>query len=141
MHTHHTAVTHTRYRKNGHPVGCPFKCWHYLFSRPVTRQVSSAHVSLTSVFGMGTGGPSQQSIPTSSGRLSPSSMSKPFGSNSFLIIAPNNSLVKHYFLRPPSGKAQRVRRYEEEQGSAVQLSANALRIRPDRNVADFAPTW
>ena len=106
MHTHHTAVTHTRYRKNGHPVGCPFKCWHYLFSRPVTRQVSSAHVSLTSVFGMGTGGPSQQSIPTSSGRLSPSSMSKPYGSNSFLIIAPNNSLVKHYFLRPPSGEAQ-----------------------------------
>ena len=39
-------------------------CWHYLFSRPVTRQVSSAHVSLTSVFGMGTGGPSQQSTPT-----------------------------------------------------------------------------
>ena len=33
-------------------------------------------------------------------------MSKPFGSNSFLIIAPNNSLVKHYFLRPPSGEAQ-----------------------------------
>ena len=39
-------------------------CWHYLFSRPVTRQVSSAHVSLTSVFGMGTGGPSPQSTPT-----------------------------------------------------------------------------
>lgn len=32
-------------------------CWHYLFSRSVTRQVSSAHVSLTSVFGMGTGDP------------------------------------------------------------------------------------
>ena len=44
-------------------------CWHYLFSRPVTRQLSSAHVSLTSVFGMGTGGPSQQSIPTLTGRL------------------------------------------------------------------------
>ena len=29
-----------------------------LFSRPVARQVSSAQVSLTSVFGMGTGGPS-----------------------------------------------------------------------------------
>ena len=68
-------------------------------------------------------------------------MSKPFGSNSFLIIAPNNSLVKHYFLRPPSGEAPRVRRYQEEQGCAVQLWANALRIRPDRNVADFAPTW
>ena len=39
-------------------------CWHYLFSRSVTRQVSSAHVSLTSVFGMGTGGPSHQSAPT-----------------------------------------------------------------------------
>ena len=39
-------------------------CWHYLFSRPVTRQLSSAQMSLTSVFGMGTGGPSSQSIPT-----------------------------------------------------------------------------
>ena len=118
-----------------------FKCWHYLSSRAVARQVLSARVSLTSVFGMGTGGPSQQSIPTSSGRLSPSSMSKLFSSNSFLIIAPNNSLVKHYFLRPPSGEAQRVRRYEEEQRCPVQLWANALRIRPDRNVADFPPTW
>ena len=39
-------------------------CWHYLFSRPVARQLSSAYVCLTSVFGMGTGGPTQQSIPT-----------------------------------------------------------------------------
>ena len=39
-------------------------CWHYLSSRAVARQVLSARVSLTSVFGMGTGGPSQQSIPT-----------------------------------------------------------------------------
>ena len=39
-------------------------CWRYLFSRPVARQVSSAQVSLTSVFGMGTGGPSPQSTPT-----------------------------------------------------------------------------
>ena len=39
-------------------------CWHYLSSRAVTRQVLSAQTSLTSVFGMGTGGPSQQSIPT-----------------------------------------------------------------------------
>ena len=39
-------------------------CWHYLFSRPVTRQVFSANMSLTSVFGMGTGGPSCQSTPT-----------------------------------------------------------------------------
>ena len=39
-------------------------CSHYLFSRPVTRQLSSAQMSLTSVFGMGTGGPSSQSIRT-----------------------------------------------------------------------------
>ena len=39
-------------------------CWHYLFSRSVTRQLSSAHVCLTSVFGMGTGGPTRQSIRT-----------------------------------------------------------------------------
>ena len=35
-----------------------------LFSRAVTSQVSSAQTSLTSVFGMGTGGPSLQSTPT-----------------------------------------------------------------------------
>ena len=40
-------------------------CWRYLFSRPVTRQVSSANACLTSVFGMGTGGPTHQSTPTS----------------------------------------------------------------------------
>ena len=39
-------------------------CWHYLSSREVTLQVLSAKMSLTSVFGMGTGGPSSQSIPT-----------------------------------------------------------------------------
>ena len=32
-------------------------CLRYLFSRPVTRQLSSAYMCLTSVFGMGTGGP------------------------------------------------------------------------------------
>ena len=36
----------------------------YLFFRPVARQVSSALVSLTSVFGMGTGGPSPLKTPT-----------------------------------------------------------------------------
>ena len=39
-------------------------CWHYLFSRPVTRQLSSAYMCLTSVFGMGTGGPTWQSTRT-----------------------------------------------------------------------------
>ena len=34
-----------------------FLCLRYLFSRPVTRQLSSAYMCLTSVFGMGTGGP------------------------------------------------------------------------------------
>ena len=47
-------------------------CWHYLSSRAVTRQVLSAHMSLTSVFGMGTGGPSSQSIPTRMDGYSPS---------------------------------------------------------------------
>ena len=40
-------------------------CWHYLSFRAVTSQVFSARVSLTAVFGMGTGGPSPQSAPTS----------------------------------------------------------------------------
>ena len=39
-------------------------CWLYLSSRQVTLQVLSAQTSLTSVFGMGTGGPSSQSKPT-----------------------------------------------------------------------------
>ena len=39
-----------------------------LFSRSVSRQVSSALVSLTSVFGMGTGGPSPLKTPTAFGQ-------------------------------------------------------------------------
>ena len=39
-----------------------------LFSRAASRRVSSAQASLTSVFGMGTGGPSPQSTPTVGGR-------------------------------------------------------------------------
>ena len=46
-----------------------FLCWRYLSSRAVTRKVLSAKVSLTSVFGMGTGEPSPQSTPTSSKHL------------------------------------------------------------------------
>ena len=40
------------------------KCSHNQFSRPVARQLSSAYMCLTSVFGMGTGGPTWQSIRT-----------------------------------------------------------------------------
>ena len=42
----------------------PHLCRHYLSSQAVTSQVFSARVSLTAVFGMGTGGPSPQSAPT-----------------------------------------------------------------------------
>ena len=45
-------------------------CWRYLFSHAVTRILSSTNLSLTSVFGMGTGGPSGQSTPTSSRQAS-----------------------------------------------------------------------
>ena len=55
-------------RKKLHPFGWCSLCWRYLSSRPVTRQVLSAKVCLTSVFGMGTGGPTPQSTPTSSER-------------------------------------------------------------------------
>ena len=51
-----------------------FICWHYLSSRQVTLQVLSAQMSLTSVFGMGTGGPSSQSIPTCFDGVDPSSL-------------------------------------------------------------------
>ena len=50
-------------KKKPHPFGWSL-CWRYLFSQPVARQLSSAQMSLTSVFGMGTGGPSSQSTPT-----------------------------------------------------------------------------
>ena len=39
------------------------KFWHYLSSQAVSRQVLSAQMSLTTVFGMGTGGSSLQSTP------------------------------------------------------------------------------
>ena len=42
----------------------PHLCRHYLSSQAVASQVFSAQVSLTAVFGMGTGGPSPQSAPT-----------------------------------------------------------------------------
>ena len=51
--------------KQGKPIQFPLLCVGYeLFSRAVASQVSSAQMSLTSVFGMGTGGPSSQSTPT-----------------------------------------------------------------------------
>ena len=63
--------------KNRTQLGAVFVCWHYLSSRQVTLQVLSAQMSLTSVFGMGTGGPSSQSIPTIWDGCYPSSMLKP----------------------------------------------------------------
>ena len=45
-------------QKRTRPKSGSYLCWHYLSSRAVTRQVLSAYMSLTSVFGMGTGGPS-----------------------------------------------------------------------------------
>ena len=47
-----------------HPLGVLLNVGIFLFSRAVTSQVSSALLSLTSVFGMGTGGPSASSTPT-----------------------------------------------------------------------------
>ena len=47
-----------RPKKKSHIHRCGFLCWRYLFSRAVASQVLSAGTSLTTVFGMGTGGPS-----------------------------------------------------------------------------------
>ena len=67
-------------QKKASPCLMRLSCWHYLSSRAVARQVLSARVSLTSVFGMGTGGPSQQSIPTRLDGLFPIFYGqKPFG--------------------------------------------------------------
>ena len=53
------------HKKNNHPIGWLLLCVGiFLFFRIVTNQVSSAPLSLTSVFGMGTGGPSTSSTPT-----------------------------------------------------------------------------
>ena len=69
---------HLRENEKPHPNGYGHSlCWHYLSSRQVTLQVLSAQMSLTSVFGMGTGGPSLQSIPTYLDGFDPSSMLKP----------------------------------------------------------------
>ena len=57
------SANHKSAKKKLHPFGWSL-CWRYLFSQPVARQLSSAQMSLTSVFGMGTGGPSSQSTPT-----------------------------------------------------------------------------
>ena len=82
-------------------------CWHYLSSRAVTRQVLSALVSLTSVFGMGTGGPSQQSIPTHMDGSSPSFIVKSLpASNHFILAHP--VLPVNCFLRT-AGDPYRIR--------------------------------
>ena len=47
-----------------HPFGCMLCVGISLSSQAVTSQVFSAPLSLTSVFGMGTGGPSASSTPT-----------------------------------------------------------------------------
>ena len=68
-------------------------CWRYLSSRAVTRKVLSAQMSLTSVFGMGTGVPSPQSTPTIY-------LSSGFCPRTFIIIPPLDSLVKRFFGDP-----------------------------------------
>ena len=74
-----------------------FLCWRYLSSRAVTRKVLSAKVSLTSVFGMGTGGPSPQSTPTASKQIPyPSPRSKAQGSVTPLLLLSNAKLVLHW---------------------------------------------
>ena len=52
----HTGMAIRQPKENLH-ISVEVLCLRYLFSRPVTRQVSSAYMCLTSVFGMGTGGP------------------------------------------------------------------------------------
>ena len=73
-----------------------FLCWRYLSSRPVTQQVLSAKVCLTSVFGMGTGGPTPQSTPTASKRtlyLSPRSKAQGSITPSFLLSKSKQALI------------------------------------------------
>ena len=66
-----------------------YLCWHYLSSRQVTLQVLSAQMSLTAVFGMGTGGPSSQSIPTMSDEVLP---------HPLLCQSPRSALTSSFLL-------------------------------------------
>ena len=52
------------YKLKNHPVGMVFGVGIDLFSQAASHQVSSARMSLTTVFGMGTGGPSSLMTPT-----------------------------------------------------------------------------
>ena len=77
-------------RKKSSDLSIGASCWRYLSSRAVTRKVLSAQMSLTSVFGMGTGVPSPQSTPTIY-------LSSGFCPRTFIIIPPLDSLVKRFF--------------------------------------------
>ena len=80
-------------RKKSSDLSIGASCWRYLSSRAVTRKVLSAQMSLTSVFGMGTGVPSPQSTPTIY-------LSSGFCPRTFIIIPPLDSLVKRFFGDP-----------------------------------------
>ena len=87
-------------RKKPRPFGRGFLCLRYLFSRPVTRQLSSAYMCLTSVFGMGTGGPTRQTTRTLMDGVYPIVYIKSLAaSNSFCIIAPFYVLCQELFQK------------------------------------------
>ena len=83
---------------------CPPLCRHYLFSRSVSRQVSSAQMSLTSMFGMGTGGPSSQATPTHF------SLKRKVSKRNFktFFSLPFSSTISFNFQRGSSRSAQRA---------------------------------
>ena len=54
---YHRNIYNTISKEKSPDLSIEALCSRYLFSRPVTRQLSSAYMCLTSVFGMGTGGP------------------------------------------------------------------------------------
>ena len=55
---YHVRRQNTRATKKSDSLATIAQCWRYLSSRAVTSQVLWAETSLTTVFGMGTGGPS-----------------------------------------------------------------------------------
>ena len=83
-------------------------CWHYLSSRQVTLQVLSARTSLTSVFGMGTGGPSSQSIPTYVVAYR-HSMSKAFACDCCIIALSRHNVKRIFLLEKRCGDPYRIR--------------------------------
>ena len=111
-------------KQKRHPIGCLLKSsGNYLLSRAVTRQVSSAWRSLTTVFGMGTGVTSLLSSPNMFFKL----IKKNF--QIFLL------LLLHFFAAPAS-----LLHFSLSWGQALDLLVSVSFIRYRTSTSDLSTT-